>query len=186
MVLNIKGPPSLFPASFAYGEGFRKDTTVEHRNDGGFGASKISLLHSEVGEAVNTVGKTLDLFQFHTGDIKVDEELWIVIDINDKSTGALGTINIRCEDSVGVSGTGNIISTKGKSEINFYLSQDQSDDGNLLGAGVANSSTLTPTATTFNLTDENIITTNFKFYIFGNVHTGGTLYWKIWIYRRNH
>ena len=186
MVYDGPQMPSIFPNSGAYGEGFRQDTTVRRRNDGGFGASKISLLHSDAGFTTSPTLEVLDLIQFAIGDINIDEEVWVEISVVDASTGAFGGVRLRAEDSVGNTITGNILDAKEQSRIKYTFVQDPEDNTNMNGISLRWGTNISTVKTTFSLTDKDIIKSNWTLSLEGNVNTAGTLYYKWWVYRRSH
>ena len=184
MVLeNMPRMESIFKQSAAYADGFGGSIIEKRILDGDTGPSKLTLLHSGSGEITSPTSIQIDTITFGAGTFEITGECVLAVTIDDKSSGGQGTFGIRAADKFGSSdwgfATANRIST-----INASICQKPEEGNRLIGLGIHLTTVVLFELNTFILTEEDVITKEWTLSLRGSVNTGGTLFYRWWVYKR--
>ena len=149
------------------------------------------LMHSGSGTTTAIdVGneEELDTHTFSVNDFATTDAIRVVIQIYDASTGGVGGLKIRLDDSGAPATTNNILDAQAFNTFIGHFIQKSNDNTDIMSnvCRISAGGVVSNTAKEYGLTDANVIATAFTISLRGYVHTGGSLYWRWWVYKIDH
>ena len=185
MALDFGNMPNLFGHSGAIGDGMNPDSELRIREE----ASQTKFVFSAHGAVRSDAELELASHKFAKGDFFPNDVMDIYVEIQDDS-GAPGdgVFSIRIEDNKGSADTSDFHTTAGSfSNVHMVVFQSPKTNTQMVGEWThLDFNLITVGYVPFAMTEENVITTPFKISIRGKTNSGGTYYWKFWVYKRGY